>query len=207
MLSSSAREEEVRLLSHRFVTRHRSFTTVLLSLASSTVSGLVKKLPHGYRIIVVSETDFAYWAIGGLRAAIVPGWEDKVVASFDNWLKPPHLVLGGTRAVKIDPEQKRVFFEEPCILGWEVQYEYLVVATVSRVYSFQAKSNSSSNGRSGITLCSTLSSSCRSQDDGTGERLFPKVSEGYCIDFFDAHRGGWRHRNRIGWRAYRKRKL
>ncbi|KAH8927880.1 FAD/NAD(P)-binding domain-containing protein [Atractiella rhizophila] len=77
---------------------------------------------HTHRIIGIDERTVAYWSIGSLRAATVPGWEEKVVGSFGlgtsgifgRWgeLKRKgegdHVLLVGWRVEEILWEEKRV---------------------------------------------------------------------------------------------------
>jgi hypothetical protein len=66
-LSSS----EVKLFIYPF---KRSKLTSLASVAGHTLANaLVPLLPTTHRILVVDASDYAYWPIAGLRAAVKPG--------------------------------------------------------------------------------------------------------------------------------------
>lgn len=42
-------------------------------IGSNAASQLASKLPPTHRVVLISETDFGYWPIGSLRAAVAPG--------------------------------------------------------------------------------------------------------------------------------------
>jgi flavin-dependent dehydrogenase len=53
-----------------------------LGLAGAPAAAeLAKTLPKSHRVIGLSENDFAYYPIASLRAAVVPGWENKITGT------------------------------------------------------------------------------------------------------------------------------
>ncbi|BGP57138.1 hypothetical protein JCM8202v2_004778 [Rhodotorula sphaerocarpa] len=96
--------------------------------AADAVKGLLNKLPNEYRIIAVTATE-GYWPIASLRAAVVPGWEDKPVAAVDPILPPSrHLLLKGATVVEL--KEHSIVIDRPHEeLGAEISFEFCILAT------------------------------------------------------------------------------
>ncbi|GAA5823292.1 hypothetical protein JCM11251_007554 [Rhodosporidiobolus azoricus] len=122
---------------------------LLIGLGPSAIAALqtlLPKLPPSYRIVAVSASE-AYWAIASLRAAVVPGWEKKVVAPvgkvFGEEQKSGKLVLlESTKVVRLEEKRARLDrgrgdkgaeFEG----GW-VNFEFCIVAT-GTAYAFPCR--------------------------------------------------------------------
>ncbi|KAM0749231.1 FAD/NAD(P)-binding domain-containing protein [Meredithblackwellia eburnea MCA 4105] len=106
---------------------------------------LAAKLPPTHRVIAISDLSFAYNPIASLRAAVVPGWEDKITCPLDHIFPSGsrHLLLTDHRAVKL--EANRVILEP----SREIEFEYAVVASGS-IYEFPCRAP---NGSSSLSAC------------------------------------------------------
>jgi hypothetical protein len=99
--------------------------------ASGVIESLIQKLPSTHRVISICEKEYAYWPIGALRAAVIPGWEDQVVIPLKGWLKAPHVLLAGVKVLNVEYAQKMVVLDKETKLGIEIDYDFLIIATVS----------------------------------------------------------------------------
>lgn len=70
-----------------------------------TAHSLAKSLPDTHRVVLIEANPVAYWSIGALRAAVQPGFEDKVIHDLTNntvfGANTRHVVLAGTRVVDL----------------------------------------------------------------------------------------------------------
>ncbi|KWU45876.1 FAD/NAD(P)-binding domain-containing protein [Rhodotorula sp. JG-1b] len=111
---------------------YKNIVVVGLGLAAAeAVKALLPKLPADHRIVAVAENE-GYWPIASLRAAVVPGWEDKPVASVDPLVPrgTQHILLKGTSVVELK-EHSVVIDKSHPELGTEIPFEYCIVATGS----------------------------------------------------------------------------
>lgn len=70
---------------------------------------LAKTLPPTHRIVLIDANPVAFFPIAALRAAVLPGWEEKAIhdlttASVFGERNTRHVVLSSTRVVGINPE-------------------------------------------------------------------------------------------------------
>ncbi|GAA5894441.1 hypothetical protein JCM6882_004823 [Rhodosporidiobolus microsporus] len=93
---------------------------------------LAPRLPETHRIVAVSATE-AYWPIASLRAAVVPGWEEKVVAPVDKVLPSGsrHVLLERTSVVELRVNSATLDNAHPekGFEGTEVEFEFCIIAT------------------------------------------------------------------------------
>ncbi|SPO22176.1 related to AIF1 - mitochondrial cell death effector [Ustilago trichophora] len=70
-----------------------------------TAQSLAKSLPDTHRVVLIEANPVAYWSIGALRAAVQPGFEDKIIHDLTNdtvfGANTRHVVLAGTRVVDL----------------------------------------------------------------------------------------------------------
>ncbi|KAK4701801.1 apoptosis-inducing factor 2, partial [Phenoliferia sp. Uapishka_3] len=109
----------------------------------TAAKSLASSLPATHRLIAINQEEFGFWPIASLRAAVVPGWEDKTTLSVDGIFGKGsrHVVLGGTkvvgvgeggRSVKVDVEHTTAGF------GLEIEADYIVFAT-GATYAWPAR--------------------------------------------------------------------
>ncbi|GAA5867802.1 hypothetical protein JCM3774_005858 [Rhodotorula dairenensis] len=110
----------------------KNIVVVGLGLAAAeAVKALVHKLPTDHRIVAIAENE-GFWPIASLRAAVVPGWEDKPVASVDPVVPrgSRHVLLKRTSGVEL--REHSVVIDQPHPeLGTEIPFEYCILATGS----------------------------------------------------------------------------
>lgn len=114
-------------------------TILIIGMCGAGVAAynaLAPSLPPTHRIVAVNREDFAYWPIGGLRAAVVPGWEDKIAVPFKGLTdgKKGNLVLGGSEVVHLDLEGKVAVLDEArqeLDGSKEIHFDYVIIATGS----------------------------------------------------------------------------
>ncbi|GAA5823293.1 hypothetical protein JCM11251_007555 [Rhodosporidiobolus azoricus] len=106
--------------------------------AVPAVQALLPQLPSTHSIVAISSTD-GYWPIAGLRAAVVPGWEDKVVAPLTNIFPcdSRHVLIRGTTVTELN-EHSVVLDKPHPEFGNEVEFDYAILATGSS-YPFPAR--------------------------------------------------------------------
>ncbi|KAG2171841.1 hypothetical protein INT43_008221 [Umbelopsis isabellina] len=101
----------------------------------STANELAKKLPAGYRVLAIERNEYAFNPVPALRAAVVPGWEDKVMIKTDKLFpaNSAHKTLVGATVTKID--QNSVILDREVELDGKatssIPFSYLAVATGS----------------------------------------------------------------------------
>ncbi|GAA5991724.1 hypothetical protein JCM10908_001112 [Rhodotorula pacifica] len=111
---------------------YKNIVVVGLGLAAAeAVKALLSKLPADHRLIAIAENE-GYWPIASLRAAVVPGWEDKPVASVDPVIPrgTRHILLKGTSVIELK-EHSVIVNKAHADLGSEIPFEYCIVATGS----------------------------------------------------------------------------
>jgi NADPH-dependent 2,4-dienoyl-CoA reductase/sulfur reductase-like enzyme len=128
-----ARAEAV-LQFQQMATEYKNIVVVGLSLSGAEfVKGLRKSgIPAGYRLVGIDATEFIFYPIAALRAAVVPGWEDKLFARPEAVLPeaPNHLLLTGTRVVSVGEKSVKLSKPHDAVGGDELPYEKLIIATV-----------------------------------------------------------------------------
>jgi NADH dehydrogenase FAD-containing subunit len=113
---------------------YKNLVVIGLSLAGACFIKALRKsgIPDGYRIVGIDSTHFAYFPVASLRAAVVPGWEDKIFQPFDNLLPKSgdHLLLTGATVVEVGAKSVKLASVHEAIGSDEVPYDKLVIATV-----------------------------------------------------------------------------
>jgi hypothetical protein len=111
---------------------YKNIVVVGLSVAGADFIQAIRKsgIPAGYRLVGIDACEYAYWPIASLRASVVPGWEDKLIQTFDKLLPGPHLLLAGATVVEIGPQSVRLASAHKAINSDEVPYDKLIIATV-----------------------------------------------------------------------------
>ncbi|KIJ27218.1 hypothetical protein M422DRAFT_55159 [Sphaerobolus stellatus SS14] len=103
---------------------------------------LAKPLPDNNRIIAIERPPFAYWGVGSLRAAVIPGWEEKVIMSLNNVCPEDesHKVLAATPVVSLSERTIEIdrTFPEPGLHERFIPFDFCVLATGS-VYPFPTR--------------------------------------------------------------------
>ncbi|GAA5899565.1 hypothetical protein JCM5296_006946 [Sporobolomyces johnsonii] len=104
-----------------------------VGLAGTTaIEALADSLPPSHRIVAIAPVP-GYWQIAALRAAVVPGWEDKLVAPLTNIFSTGsrHVILEGTSVVElrknsvvVDKAHPELGFEET-----EIEFDKCIIAT------------------------------------------------------------------------------
>ncbi|GAA6005150.1 NAD(P)/FAD-dependent oxidoreductase [Rhodotorula paludigena] len=99
--------------------------------AAQTAQTLAPSLPSGYRIVAISSGP-GYWPIAALRGAVVPGWEDKPIASTDNAFPKggQHVLIEPATVVELR-RNSIVLDEAAAGFDAEIPFEYCVLATGS----------------------------------------------------------------------------
>ncbi|CAD6924487.1 unnamed protein product [Tilletia laevis] len=115
-------------------TELKNVVIVGASAAGATAArALVKSLPATHRIVLIDSDEQVFYPVAALRAAVVPGWEDKVFFPLNSFFGPSdktrHIVRSGTRVVEIsntDVLVKTLSGEEE-----RISFEYAILATGS----------------------------------------------------------------------------
>ncbi|GAA5874581.1 hypothetical protein JCM1840_002236 [Sporobolomyces johnsonii] len=104
-----------------------------VGLAGTTaIEALADSLPPSHRIVAIAPVP-GYWQIAALRAAVVPKWEDKLVAPLTNIFSTGsrHVILEGTSVVElrknsvvVDKAHPELGFE-----GTEIEFDKCIIAT------------------------------------------------------------------------------
>ncbi|WWC58498.1 uncharacterized protein I303_101041 [Kwoniella dejecticola CBS 10117] len=94
---------------------------------------LVPNLQGDYRILLIDALDYSFWPIAALRAAVVPGWEEKIVLPLNTATVFPegsiHQVIAPNKVVQLRPNS--VILENPFEGSKEVPFFRAVLATGS----------------------------------------------------------------------------
>ncbi|KAJ8293039.1 Apoptosis-inducing factor 2 [Rhodotorula toruloides] len=115
--------------------------------AVQAAKDLAGSLPADYRIVAITLNE-GYWPPAALRAAVVPGWEDKPLATVDAafpqddrhvMLKMTNVVELRKNSVVIDKAHPDLGFE-----GEEIPFEYCVLAMGSK-YPYPCRPHPSSS--------------------------------------------------------------
>jgi len=96
------------------------------------VNALKKRLPKEYRIVLIDKQEDLFFPIAALRAAVVPGWEERIHTSFANVFGKGsrHVALPGTTVTEINERSVVVNKEHKELgLGSEIPFEYCILAT------------------------------------------------------------------------------
>ncbi|KAI5477378.1 FAD-dependent pyridine nucleotide-disulfide oxidoreductase [Pseudohyphozyma bogoriensis] len=105
---------------------------------TNAIEAIEKTLPASHRIVVITENEFAYFPLASIRAATVPGWEEKILGDPKTLFAKSsrHVVLARTKVVElrlrsviVDTVHSFIGFTE------ELCFDYLVYATGS-IYNF-----------------------------------------------------------------------
>ncbi|BGP42274.1 hypothetical protein JCM10449v2_006279 [Rhodotorula kratochvilovae] len=107
---------------------------VLVGLGPAAVpaaQALAASLPKDYRLVAIAGSE-GYWPIAALRAAVVPGWEDKPVAPVDAVFPASErsVLLKNTNVVELKEHSVVVDKAHP-ELGKEIPFEFCILATGS----------------------------------------------------------------------------
>ena len=100
-------------------------------VGAETAHRIADKLPATHRVIVVSATSVGYWTVASPRAAVVPGFEEKITVSLDHFWpqNSRHILLTGTKVTKLNAHSV-VIDKADARFGSEIPFEYCVIATV-----------------------------------------------------------------------------
>ncbi|KZT51755.1 FAD/NAD(P)-binding domain-containing protein [Calocera cornea HHB12733] len=93
---------------------------------------LKNKLPTDYRIVLIDTQEALFYPIAALRAAVVPGWEEKIHTPFANLFSKGsrHIAVPGTTVLELKEHAVIVDKAHPELgLGAEIPYEYCIIAT------------------------------------------------------------------------------
>ncbi|CEQ40677.1 SPOSA6832_02334, partial [Sporobolomyces salmonicolor] len=101
---------------------------------TSAIEALANSLPSSHRIVAVAPVP-GYWPIAALRAAVVPGWEDKPIARLTNIFPKGsrHVILEGTSVVELRKNSVVVDKAHPELGfdGTEIEFDKCIIATGS----------------------------------------------------------------------------
>ncbi|EIW72649.1 hypothetical protein M231_06549 [Tremella mesenterica] len=102
------------------------------SVAGHTLANsLVPIIPATHRIILVDALEFSYWPISGLRAAVVPGWEKKVLRPLTQdtvfQKDSPHRMVPGNKVIEL--KKGSVILEKPFEGSTELSFFKCIIAT------------------------------------------------------------------------------
>ncbi|WVW82151.1 hypothetical protein I302_104157 [Kwoniella bestiolae CBS 10118] len=113
---------------------YRNIVVIGASAAGHTLANeLIPILPGGYRILLIDALEYSFWTIGALRAAVVPGWEEKIVLPLRTSTCFPHgsvhEVIAPNRVVEL--RKGSVVLERPFEGSVEVPFLRAILATGS----------------------------------------------------------------------------
>ncbi|KZO96629.1 FAD/NAD(P)-binding domain-containing protein [Calocera viscosa TUFC12733] len=97
-----------------------------------TAKFLKNSLPKDYRIVLIDTQDALFYPIAALRAAVIPGWEERIHTPFSDFFGKGsrHIALPGTTVTELKEHSVIVNKEHPEFgLGVEIPYEYCIIAT------------------------------------------------------------------------------
>lgn len=77
---------------------------------AQTARALQKRLPITHRIVLIEANEFAFWIVGALRAAVMPGYENSVFTSLDAFFPDDsrQVLLKKTRVLEIASDHVRL---------------------------------------------------------------------------------------------------
>ncbi|SCZ90809.1 BZ3500_MvSof-1268-A1-R1_Chr1-3g02272 [Microbotryum saponariae] len=92
---------------------------------------LAAGLPSAYRVVAISDVDYTYYHIAGLRALVQPGFEDKIIGPLDNVFPSGsrHIVKAGSKVIRLEAHSLTL------ANGEVIPFAYVVIATGS-TYAF-----------------------------------------------------------------------
>ncbi|OWZ73497.1 hypothetical protein AYX14_01037 [Cryptococcus neoformans] len=94
-------------------------------------NALYSTLPSTHRILLIDALDYSFFPIAGLRAAVVPGWEDKVTVPLTTKTVFPsgtaHQVIAPNKVIEL--RENSVVLEKPFEGSTEVSFFRCVIAT------------------------------------------------------------------------------
>lgn len=101
------------------------------SSGATLARALEKTLPLTHRIVMIDANEAAYWPVGALRGAVVPGHEERVFARLDNFFPKGsrHIVLNKTKVTNIWEDCVTVDRAVHENGGKEILIDYAVIAT------------------------------------------------------------------------------
>ncbi|SCV68721.1 BQ2448_842 [Microbotryum intermedium] len=99
--------------------------------AITTAKALAASLPADYRVVAISDVDYTYYHIAGLRALVQPGFEDKIIGPLNNVFPQGsrHIVKAGSKVTKLEAHSLTL------ANGEQIPFAYAVIATGS-IYAF-----------------------------------------------------------------------
>jgi hypothetical protein len=95
----------------------------------SCANALVSTLPKTHRILLIDERNYSYFPNAALRAAVVPGWEKRMIVP----LTQDNIFPGGVHHRLIVPNRVMELRRDSVILEWEFEGSREVPFFVSRV--------------------------------------------------------------------------
>ncbi|OCF55598.1 hypothetical protein L486_07082 [Kwoniella mangroviensis CBS 10435] len=97
------------------------------------VNELITTLPGGYRILLIDALEYSFFPIAALRAAVVPGWEEKVVLPLKTSTVFPfgsiHKVIAPNKVIELKKDS--IMLEKPFEGSTEVPFYKAIIATGS----------------------------------------------------------------------------
>ncbi|KAH9459675.1 hypothetical protein Pst134EB_007905 [Puccinia striiformis f. sp. tritici] len=137
-------------------------TIVVIGLAGAglkTFNLLLDKLTattQNIRIIAIEKSNYAYWAPGSLRAAVLNGFEDKILRGFEHIVPTKMqdnervLTFIGTEVLELDLENRFLVTDKSLDgLGTKLAFDYLVVASGSS-YAFPCRPPPEAEGKDDV---------------------------------------------------------
>ncbi|WVW82153.1 hypothetical protein I302_104159 [Kwoniella bestiolae CBS 10118] len=116
------------------VNQVRNIVIIGASAAGHTLANeLIPTLPEGYRILLIDALEYSFFPIAALRAAVVPGWEERIVLPLKTSTCFPsdsiHQVIAPNRVIKL--KENLVVLEKPFEGTTEVRFYKAIIATGS----------------------------------------------------------------------------
>lgn len=108
--------------------------------------GLEKTLPLTHRIVLIEANNFAYWPIGGLRAAVKEGFENEIFASLENFFPKAsrHIILTGYKAKSISADSVTLDKQAPAPFDSDVISVDVGVIATGSLYAHPMRPSSQS---------------------------------------------------------------
>ncbi|ORY20957.1 hypothetical protein BCR39DRAFT_502344 [Naematelia encephala] len=116
------------------MSQYKNIVIIGASCAGSTVANkLVGEVPKSHRILLIDAFGFSFWPPASLRASVVPGWEDRIVAPLRTstvfQADTQHQVIAPNRVVEL--RENVVILEKPFEGSRELPFFRCVLATGS----------------------------------------------------------------------------